>query len=232
LLNAFTNPAPAKSDFFGFPVVALGSDRVFIGAWAADAGATNAGVAYLFSTNGTLLTTFTNPAPASDYFFGFSIAVLGADRILIGALRDRSGVGEQGVVYMYDTNGVLLSSFTNPNAANNSDNFGTSMAVIDESHVIIGAYLDDKHAQDEGAAYLLFIATAVRPLLSLRLTATNTVVLSWPSPSTGFTLQQNIGGLEAANWADVAESPSDDGITRTVMIGAAGGSTFCRLVKH
>ena len=35
-----------------------------------DTGATNAGAAYLFSTDGTLLTTFTNPTPADNDQFG------------------------------------------------------------------------------------------------------------------------------------------------------------------
>jgi hypothetical protein len=38
---------------FGFPVAAVGTDRVLIGAHQNDTGAANAGAAFLFSTNGT-----------------------------------------------------------------------------------------------------------------------------------------------------------------------------------
>src|SRR5438094_1762386 len=38
---------------------------------------------------------------------------------------------------------------------------------------------------------LSVVQTSGSPLLSIRLTATNTALVSWPSPSTGFNLQQN-----------------------------------------
>src|SRR5437867_3147251 len=59
-LLTFTNPTPAVDDRFGYSVAAVGTDRVLIGAPLDDTGATNAGAAYLFSTNGALLATFTN----------------------------------------------------------------------------------------------------------------------------------------------------------------------------
>src|ERR1051325_1419698 len=49
---------------------------------------TNAGAAYLFSTNGTLLTIFKNPTPARADFFGGSVCAVGNDRVLIGAQGD------------------------------------------------------------------------------------------------------------------------------------------------
>src|SRR5262245_58535883 len=64
LFNTFPNPTPAADDHFSWSVAALGNDRVLIGATSDDNMATNAGIAYLFHTNGTLLTTFTNPSPA------------------------------------------------------------------------------------------------------------------------------------------------------------------------
>src|SRR6476619_3453993 len=64
LLRTFNNPTPALDDNFGSSMAALGNDRVLIGARYDDTTATNAGAVYLFHTNGTLLTTFTNPIPA------------------------------------------------------------------------------------------------------------------------------------------------------------------------
>ena len=80
LLTTFTNPTPAAYDYFGRSVAALGNERVLIGAYLDDLGATDAGAAYLFSTNGTLLTTFTNPAPAATDCFGWSLVAVGSDR--------------------------------------------------------------------------------------------------------------------------------------------------------
>ena len=93
LLRTFNNPTPAAEHDFGAAIDALGSDRVLIGAPNDDITATNAGIVYLFHTNGTLLTTFTNPSPAySGWFgsdlFGSAVAVVGNDLVLTGSPHD------------------------------------------------------------------------------------------------------------------------------------------------
>src|SRR6185437_12273833 len=151
LRTTFTNPAPAESDWFGVPVAALGSDRVLIGASHDDVGATDTGAAYLFSTNGILLTTFTNPAPAAGDEFGFSVAAVGSDRVLIGA--DFGGAGDTGVAYLFSTNGALLTTFTNPTPAY-TDLSGYPVAAMGSDRVLIGAYQDDTGTQDAGVVHL------------------------------------------------------------------------------
>ena len=56
------------------------------------------------------LTTITNPSPVPNGLFGSSVAGVGDDRILIGA----SGNSDKGKAYLFSTNGLLLTSFTNP----------------------------------------------------------------------------------------------------------------------
>src|SRR5690242_15049994 len=51
------------------------------------------------------------------------------------------------------------------------------------------------------------------PLLTILRTTTNTVAVSWPSPSTGFTLQQNTNGIATVNWSNVISGILDDGTT-------------------
>jgi hypothetical protein len=153
LLTTFTNPTPAAGDFFGTPVAALGNDRVLIGASGADTGATDAGVAYLFSTNGTLLTTFTNPTPEASDLFGQSVAAVGSDRVLVGANNDHTGAAFAGAAYLFSTNGTLLTTFTNPTPAA-GDRFGYSVAAVGSDRLLIGAYSDDTVALNAGAAYL------------------------------------------------------------------------------
>jgi hypothetical protein len=63
-LLTLTNPAPAAADLFGVSVAAMGSDRVVIGAYFDDAGADDAGAAYLFSippTGAPSLTSSSRP---------------------------------------------------------------------------------------------------------------------------------------------------------------------------
>jgi hypothetical protein len=65
-------------------------------------------------------------------------------------------------------------------------------------------------------------------VLSIALTATNTVLISWPSPNAGLVLQQN-AELTTANWTDVAQTPADDGTTVSLVLPLSGGATYFRL---
>ena len=69
------------------------------------------------------------------------------------------------------------------------------------------------------------------PSLTLRQTTSSTVTASWPSPSTGFVLQQNTSGLGSVNWSNVTGSILDDG-TNNVITQPIGTSRFFRLVLH
>ena len=69
------------------------------------------------------------------------------------------------------------------------------------------------------------------PLLSVSLTATNTVLVSWPYPSTGFSLQQN-GVLGTTNWVGVAtNAPLQVGQQWQLTVQPQSGDRFYRLVK-
>jgi hypothetical protein len=54
------------------------------------------------------------------------------------------------------------------------------------------------------------------------------IVISWPSPSTGFTLQQNTS-LNPAAWEAVQQTINDNGITKSITLSARTGSMFYRL---
>lgn len=102
LLTAFTNPVPTTAgNYFGYCVAAVGSDRVFVGAPPTILLPTNDGAAYLFNTNGTLLTTFTNPAPAIYDSFAEHVAVLGNDRLVISSKGDDFGATNSGAAYVF-----------------------------------------------------------------------------------------------------------------------------------
>lgn len=68
-----------------------------------------------------------------------------------------------------------------------------------------------------------------RPSLIIELSGAN-VVLSWPSPSTGFVLQQTDSlDLLPISWANAGGSVSDDGVTRRVTIPHNVAHRFYRL---
>jgi len=66
------------------------------------------------------------------------------------------------------------------------------------------------------------------PLLTITITGPNTMVVSWPYPSTGFQLQQN-GDLTTTNWTAVGTSPVHVGDNWQVPVSPPIGNRFYRL---
>ena len=73
------------------------------------------------------------------------------------------------------------------------------------------------------------VQTPGAPLLTITL-AGNRAVVSWPSPSTGFLLQQS-ANLNTANWVPPAESVADNGTNRFINVNPPTGNRFYRLFK-
>jgi hypothetical protein len=75
------------------------------------------------------------------------------------------------------------------------------------------------------------LISVVQTLGSPTLTIThlgNNVIVSWPSPSTGFSLQQN-SNLSTSNWTAAGFTISDDGTNKSITISGASGNLFFRL---
>jgi hypothetical protein len=80
-----------------------------------------------------------------------------------------------------------------------------------------------------GGFWSLFaVQTPGAPLLSIRLTSTNTALVFWPSPSTGFGLQQN-SSLGTTNWVTVSETVTDNGTNKFIVVNPPDGNRFYRL---
>ena len=104
LLAVFTNPSPASSSLFGRDLVAVG-DRVLVSSVLDDTGAGDTGAVPVFSTNGTLLTTITNPTPAPVEWFGYSLAAVGSDRVVIGTAHGNAPETDPGAAYLFTASG-------------------------------------------------------------------------------------------------------------------------------
>jgi hypothetical protein len=131
----------------------VGDDKVLIGASSEDNGVTTVGAAYLYDLSGTLLMTIANPTPSFGDKFGDAVSGVGNDKLLIGASWDDTGTNNAGAAYLYDLNGILLATYTNPTPASD-DNFGIAVSGVGSDKVLVGAYRDDQDASSEGAAYL------------------------------------------------------------------------------
>ena len=236
LLATFTNPAPVASSCFGFSVAAVGTDRVLIGAYRDATGGSDAGAAYLFSTSGTLLATFTNPAPADfDSFdlFGWSVAAVGTDRVLIGSLYDDTGADQAGAAYLINTSGTLLSTFANPTPAGYS-HFAVSVAAVGDAQAVIGAEWDNTGAYNAGAAYLFSLE--ITPLLSIAVGSQPfTVSISWPMPAQDWILEctNKLPSTAADLWPPVPNPYETNAGTISVTLtnDFTAGSRFFRLHK-
>ena len=66
------------------------------------------------------------------------------------------------------------------------------------------------------------------PSLKIFLTSTNTAVISWPYPSTGWSLQQ-AGELSTSNWITPPERIANDGTNNFIVVTSPSGNLFFRL---
>ena len=83
---------------------------------------------------------------------------------------------------------------------------------------------------DGGFWGIFAVPTPGAPLLAIARTPTNTVAVSWPSPSTGFVLQQN-ANVATTNWVAATESVTDNGTNKFVIVNPPAGNRFYRLSK-
>jgi hypothetical protein len=82
-----------------------------------------------------------------------------------------------------------------------------------------------------GGFWQLFsVQTPGAPQLNITLTATNTAVVSWLSPSIGFTLQQN-ADLGTVGWVAAPQTVNDNGTNKFIIANPPTGNRFYRLFK-
>jgi hypothetical protein len=98
----------------------------------------------------------------------------------------------------------------------------------DAGHMSGGSYTLDGGFWSLVAA----VQTPGAPLLTITHTATNSVIVSWPSPSSGFVLQQNGNVGNPNGWSAFGGTVSDNGTTRSVTISPPAGNLFFRLKQQ
>jgi hypothetical protein len=89
------------------------------------------------------------------------------------------------------------------------------------------------HQAPSGVADLVFDLELVAlsdPSLSIQVASPNTLLLSWPYPSTGYRLIST-PGLAPADWSDVTNTPMQAGKDLQLSVPRSGTSRFFRLLK-
>jgi len=151
-----------SGDWFGFSV-SISGDIGIVGAFYEDSGASDAGVAYIFSKDqgginnwGQVKKLIASDIEQSDRF-GYSVSISG-DTLIIGAHYQDSGAPDGGAAYIFskDQGGInnwgqvkkLIAS-----DSQSSDHFGYSVSILGDV-CIIGAVGEDSGGPRAGAAYI------------------------------------------------------------------------------
>ncbi len=158
------NPAPNLSDNFG-EAVAISGSRVVIGAPYDDAGAIDAGAAYVFDlasvTPALPVAVLKKPVPTAYDIFGYSVAISGS-RVIVGDLAEDFGALNAGAAYVFDlvsaTPSVPVAVLHDPAPAPLAY-FGNSVA-ISGSRAVVGEYGSAFGAVDAGSAFVFDLASA------------------------------------------------------------------------
>lgn len=170
-IAALNNPAPGLSNWFGFSV-GIFANMVVVGAPRNDAGAVNAGAAYVYELNSPVPTSpmvvLNNPSPANEDLFGRAVAI-SENLIVVGSPYDDSSTVDSGLAFVFDLNSptptIPLYTLNNPTPAAN-DRFGRSVA-ISKNHVAISAWDDDTGATDAGSVYVYNLNAPMSPPVTL-----------------------------------------------------------------
>jgi len=141
-------------EFFGWSV-AVGDNRIAIGAYHDGDKGFRSGSAYIYDLNGNLVKKIIPDDGTALDSFGGSVAV-GSGRIVVGSIGDDDKGRSSGSAYIYDLNGNLVKKITASDGAA-LDYFGNSVAIGD-GRIVVGAPLDNDDGSASGSAYIFDLA--------------------------------------------------------------------------
>jgi len=162
LEQEINNPTPVAGDQFGVSVsINSTGDRIVVGAYLEDTGASGAGSVYVYSRSGTVWSLeqeINNPTPVTGDNFGVSVSINSTgDRIVVGAYLEDTGADAAGSVYVYSRSGTtwtLEQEINNPSPVA-SDQVGYAVSINSTGdRVLIGAYGEDTGALAAGSVYV------------------------------------------------------------------------------
>ena len=138
----------SSGDEFGRSV-AIGSNKIVVGAYAENS---NRGAVYVYDLDGTNEVKITASDAAVDDFFGHAVGI-GNNKIVVGAYGDDDNGSSSGSAYIYDLDGTNEVKITASDGST-SDNFGAYKVSIGANKIIIGSYADDDDGSLSGSAYI------------------------------------------------------------------------------
>jgi len=179
-----------------------------------------------YSGVGVALWTNRYNGPGKSTDEATAVAVDRSGNVFVTGQTFSSGSGYDYATIAYSGAGVPLwtNIHTGPGV---NPSYADADVVVDRiGNVFVTGY---SPGSGTGYDYVIVKYSAILPLLTVARMTTNTVALSWPSPSTGFTLQQNTNGIATVNWSNMITTPTDNGTTKTVIVNPPVGNRFFRL---
>ncbi|WP_442481643.1 FG-GAP repeat protein [Aeoliella sp. SH292] len=139
ILQTFENPSPTENAGFGLEMTVLGDSTVAISAYGAAGIPSNQGQVYLFDIeSGDLLRTIAYPGPPGVANFGFSLATINQDLLLVGAEVDSQFGYFNGSAFVFDIRTGEVVDTMRPLGRITQVRFGTSVAVTKQGSLVIG----------------------------------------------------------------------------------------------
>jgi hypothetical protein len=218
---------PANADDSAFAVAVDRSGNVFVtGGAGVDYDAADSHYATIkYSSAGVPLWTNRYPQQMGVQDRAYGMAVDGSGNVIVTGSSVGSGTAHDCATIKYSGAGVPL--WTNRyNGSGNDFDGGTAVAVDASGNVFVSGL---SYEQSSSSYDYVTIKYSSAPLLTIAGTTTNTVAISWPSPWTAFTLQQNTNSIATPNWSNVLTTPADNGTTKTVIVNPPVGNRFFRL---
>jgi predicted house-cleaning NTP pyrophosphatase (Maf/HAM1 superfamily) len=218
---------PGNDDDQATAVAVDGSGNVFVTGYSTGSGSGQDYATIAYSGAGVALWTNRYNGPGNSFDVAKAMAVDRGGNVIVTGNSRGSGGNDDYATIAYSGAGVPMWTNRYDRAGNFYD-LATAVAVDGSGNVLVTG-----RSGDGGVGYdyaTIKYSSAIPPALTVARKTTNTVAVSWPSPSTGFTLQQNTNGIATVNWSNVVATPSDDGTTRKVIVDPASGNRFYRLV--
>ena len=134
----------------------------------------DAGRAYVYDTDWSLLTTLESPSPEADAEFGIDVSIAG-DLVVVGEGKGDVTNGDEGKVYVFDLDGNLLDTIVSPEPTTGAE-FGYSVLTNGELLIIseIGATVNG--TSTAGKVHVFRTSGAYQPPLMAVFELSNLVI--------------------------------------------------------
>ncbi|MEO5804713.1 MAG: SBBP repeat-containing protein, partial [Verrucomicrobiota bacterium] len=223
--NRYNGPATGNSYDQAKAVAVDNNGNVFVTGYSTGIGSSDDYATIKISGAGMTLWTNRYNGPGNSTDQAKAVAVDGSGNVVVtGRSYDTNGYYDYAAI-AYSGAGVAL--WTNLyNGPGNSDDYAQAVAVDGSGNVVVTG-------QSTGIGSSYDFATlkypAIPPSLTVARTTENTVVLSWPSPSTGFTLQSTTNLVSPAVWNTNHPAPVVINGQNSVTNPISGTQQFFRL---